>query len=191
MNENELYHYGVKGQKWGVRRTAAQLGHKPTTKKKKVSKGEEFLNRLSTARKTRTANKLKKEKQRTRQAEQERKLEEQKKATKKAKAELKAARKVERKPKTSKSVSEMSEEELKARINRLQLEKQYKDLMTQVNPQKKSKGKEFVTDILYSSGKNIGGQAVTYLMGTATNKVMEKAFNDPRVVNPKKGQKDK
>ena len=25
---DELYHHGVKGQKWGVRRTAAQLGHR-------------------------------------------------------------------------------------------------------------------------------------------------------------------
>lgn len=190
MDENELYHHGVKGQKWGVRRTAAQLGHKPTTKKKKVSKGEEFMNRLSTARKNRTANQLKKEKQRTRQAEQERKLEEQKQATKKAKEQLKASRKVERKPKTSKRVSEMSEEELKARINRLQLEKQYKDLVSQVNPQKKSKGKQFLADIFTNSARNIGGQTVTYLMGTGMNKVMEKAFKDPRAINPKKGQKD-
>lgn len=28
---NELYHHGIKGMKWGVRRTAAQLGH-PTGK---------------------------------------------------------------------------------------------------------------------------------------------------------------
>ena len=27
MENYELYHYGVKGMKWGVRRTAAQLGH--------------------------------------------------------------------------------------------------------------------------------------------------------------------
>lgn len=26
---NELYHHGIKGMKWGVRRTAAQLGHEP------------------------------------------------------------------------------------------------------------------------------------------------------------------
>lgn len=28
MNDYELYHHGVKGQKWGIRRTAAQLGHR-------------------------------------------------------------------------------------------------------------------------------------------------------------------
>lgn len=33
MNEEELYHYGIKGMKWGIRRTPQQLGHK--TKKSK------------------------------------------------------------------------------------------------------------------------------------------------------------
>ena len=28
MTEYELYHHGIKGQKWGVRRTSAQLGHR-------------------------------------------------------------------------------------------------------------------------------------------------------------------
>ena len=39
--EYELYHHGVKGMKWGVRRTAAQLGHPTSGKKKKLSKREE------------------------------------------------------------------------------------------------------------------------------------------------------
>ena len=33
--ENSLYHHGVKGMKWGVRRTPVQLGHKTTSSKKK------------------------------------------------------------------------------------------------------------------------------------------------------------
>lgn len=35
-NTYELYHHGVKGQKWGVRRTAAQLGHVVSNGTKKV-----------------------------------------------------------------------------------------------------------------------------------------------------------
>lgn len=33
----ELYHYGVKGMKWGIRRTPAQLGHKPYTEKRECA----------------------------------------------------------------------------------------------------------------------------------------------------------
>lgn len=35
---SELYHYGVKGMKWGVRRTPEQLGHNPTKKKAQSDK---------------------------------------------------------------------------------------------------------------------------------------------------------
>ena len=33
MENNELQHHGIKGQKWGIRRTPAQLGHRTATKK--------------------------------------------------------------------------------------------------------------------------------------------------------------
>ena len=36
QQEEELMHYGVKGQKWGVRRTPEQLGHKPVNSTKKL-----------------------------------------------------------------------------------------------------------------------------------------------------------
>ena len=39
---NELYHHGIKGQKWGVRRTPAQLGHDVMTKHRAKKDAKEF-----------------------------------------------------------------------------------------------------------------------------------------------------
>lgn len=86
-----------------------------------------------------------------------------------------------------KSVKEMTDAELKEKISRLELEKRYRDL----SPKEVNKGKDFVMKVLEQSGKNIATQFATYAMGTAVNKAFENIFNDPAVVNPKKGQKDK
>ena len=37
--QTELYHYGVKGMKWGIRRTPAQLGHKIGKAAKSAGRG--------------------------------------------------------------------------------------------------------------------------------------------------------
>lgn len=85
-----------------------------------------------------------------------------------------------------KTVKEMSEEELRSKIARLQLEKQYKDLMKSQEQEKLFDGKKFVVKVLEKSGDNILTQLATYAMGSAVNKAM-----GSDVVNPKKGQKDK
>lgn len=91
------------------------------------------------------------------------------------------------KPSKSRTVKEMTDDELRAKINRLNLEKEYNDHVENT----KSKGKEFVMDVLEKSGKNIATQFATYAMGAAVNKVFSGVFNDKSIVNPKKGQKDK
>ena len=90
-----------------------------------------------------------------------------------------------------KTVKELTNEELQERINRLNLEQRYSELMSKQNPKKESKAKKFVLDVLEASGKNIATQSVTFLMGKGANKLFEKAGFGPDVINPKKGQKDK
>ena len=45
-SSNELYHYGVKGMKWGVRRTPEQLGHKRRKSEIEKSKSNQKINGL-------------------------------------------------------------------------------------------------------------------------------------------------
>lgn len=92
-----------------------------------------------------------------------------------------------------KSVKEMSDDDIKKAVNRMQLEKQYNQLYSELNPKKVSAGRKFVnsmsnvmTKSLESAGENIGKQVATYAFGTAVNKMAGE-----EIVNPKKGQKDK
>lgn len=120
---NELYHHGIKGMKWGVRRTKKQLDRAAgRTKKTSSSKS---------------------------------------------------------------SVKDLSDDELKKRIRRLQDEKTYRDLLKSEQQPKLFDGKRFVVSVLEQSGQNIAKQATTYAMGAAVNKMFGK-----NIVNPKKGQKD-
>ena len=109
-------------------------------------------------------------------------------ANEKLEAERAAAKEAQEAEK-KKSVKDMSDAELRAKISRLQLEKQYADLSRQTEPV--SKGKKFVEGIMTKSGENIGTQLTTYVMGTAVNKALAGVFKDEAIVNPKKGQKDK
>lgn len=97
-----------------------------------------------------------------------------------------------RKTKTESSeedISKISSEELQKKINRIQLEKQYRDLTTK--PKTVSKGRQILNNILESSSKNIGTQLATYLMGNMVNSVAKALGSEADIVNPKKGQKDK
>lgn len=95
---------------------------------------------------------------------------------------------------SKKKISEMSIEELRKEIDRLELEKRYRSLANESiasNKRKNSKAKDFTLRVIEKSGENVMTQLTTYAMGTVVNKAFGGVFNDPKVVNPKKGQKDK
>ena len=159
-SDDYLAHYGVLGMKWGVRRTAAQLGNHVRTKRTQVKRKQS----LAKARATR-------EKNRKAAAKRQKLLE-----------------------KGLLSPKKMTDAELKAKIDRLNLEKEFKKSMTEARG---DGGKKYVTDILKKIGENtmtnLGTQAATHIVGNAINKMAGVSSSDAvnRIVNPQKGQSDK
>lgn len=111
-------------------------------------------------------------------------------STKKSKVTKQAKSKANTKP-VKKKLSEMSDAEIQAKIQRLELEKKYKDLERNVNQATTSKGRKFVMDVLEAAGKDVATQTTKYVMGTAVNKLASMIVDDAAIINPKKGQKDK
>lgn len=103
---SSLEHYGVKGQKWGIRRTPAQLGHQ--TSAKKTSKKSSLVSRIKRKKKAIT----------TKEA-----------AAKQAKQDAKRRNKILSSPsKLYKHRSEFSQQEIDAAIRKFQWERNLRDL---------------------------------------------------------------
>lgn len=125
MDNNTLTHYGVKGMKWGVRRSSARLG-----------------NAIRTA------------KQRRSQNSSEYHHEDHKKAH------------------SSKSVKSMSDKELRERINRLQMEKQY----SQLTRRDKLIGEKFVKGVLTNAAQQTTSKYVSKYMSKGVEALIKKAM---------------
>lgn len=76
-----------------------------------------------------------------------------------------------------KSAVEMSDAELNARVNRLNLEQRYKQLMNDLHPQTKSRGERFVNklinDVLVPAAVDVGKNTVKTLMSNAVKSALE------------------
>lgn len=124
---NVLEHHGILGQKWGVRRTPAQLGH-VTVKKNSSGESKAIGNNTS------DQNKVKKTP-----------------------------------GKAVKRSTVMSDDELRQRINRLNMEEQYDNLVAR----QKARGTGTAKKLLGEAMENLGRKA----LGVAVDKIIDKMAN--------------
>ena len=165
---DELKHWGVKGMRWGVRRYQNRDGTLTEAGKKRYAKEMEKL---------KAEEKMLKNKERTKAKLD--KLEELRKSNEERKKNLgegepkKNAEKKDEPPKMEKkAVKDMTDEELRERKARLQMEKEYKDLLKQTRGEQASKGKSFVEDVLTNSGKAMTEQVIKHFAAKGLNKLI-------------------
>lgn len=122
---DELYHYGIKGMKWGIRRTPEQLGHVT----KKVGDAASSAGKAIGSAAKKAGSAISKKAAESKQNRE---------AKKKHDEEVKKTQ-----ANSKKKISDLTNDELRDRIQRMQLENQYRSLM----PRQESKGKAFVSTV--------------------------------------------
>lgn len=125
----ELWHHGIMGMKWGIRRYQNPDGSLTTAGK--IRYGNK--NRLEASVNKKAAKLQRKYNDLTGKSIRQNNA-----------AKDKTDEEARKKDSKSKSISEMSSEELQAAINRINLEKTYLQAMESVNPRKVSRGQKFI-----------------------------------------------
>ena len=143
--DNELYHHGVKGMKWGVRKTPVRSSSGATRKRK--SNTLSLFKKKKTTRKVSSANSS---------------------------------------PAQTKSIKDMSDDELRKKIERVRLEQQYQ----QLNPKTVSRGqriaKRVMNNVIVPSAEDLGKQVVKSFMAKGVNKALSLEGDSRVYANNKK-----
>lgn len=190
--EDELQHWGVQGMRWGVRRYQNKDGSLTKAGKKRYGTRTNF-DRVQAAKKAA-------EKYNSKEAKAKRK------ADARAEAEIAKYRKKmgekdkkddesdESKSKTTSGndtadakpkktvLSELSDDELRVIVNRLNMEKQYRQYMAELHPQTKSAGKKFVekafNDVIVPAATQSGRTILQNQFTKMGENLLKNAMND-------------
>ena len=146
MESNELYHYGKKGMKWGVRRYQNKDGSLTEAGRKRYDRDKrdnpDMYKGKNKDRGPDVDRYVREDLSRSRRL-----ADETGQLTNKLRSANDAA--IRKKPKAKMDLSSMSDKEMRDQINRAMLERQYNDMFA---PQKTSRGREYASQVLETAG---------------------------------------